>query len=126
MKELQKMFAGMLLSEEKYLDTSVFAKAMVPTGFMPNEGMTAMVICSGAGEKTVMVPSGEESPSEHQGKDEVCAYHLAAAQKIVPVVLAALPVANNPQIPHEVVLQQQSFVEPVITATSSRGPPSFV
>lgn len=103
---------------------AVFTKAMIPAGFMPNEGMTAMVICSGTGEKTVMVPTGEEVPADHQ--IEACAYHLAAAQKIVPIVLTAIPVASNPQIPHQMVLEEQFSEEPFITAASPRGPPAFV
>jgi Trk-type K+ transport system membrane component len=103
---------------------AVLAKAVIPAGFMPNEGMTAMVICSGMGEKTVMVLSDQGEPSDH--KTEACAYHLAALQKIVSVVLAAIPVATNPQIPHALVLQQQHVSEALISATSSRGPPALV
>jgi hypothetical protein len=102
------------------------AKAVVPAGFMPNDGMTAMVICSGMGEKTVMLPADQDSPADHDGKVEACAYHLAALQKIIPVVLPALPVASNPQIPHSVVLVSRTAQQPPIRDISSRGPPLLV
>lgn len=54
MQELQKMFAGMLLSEEKYLDTSVFAKAMEQEGISVKIGAQQDVFQFGADLLTIL------------------------------------------------------------------------
>ncbi len=103
-------------------------KALIPAGFMPGAqgGFTKMVICSGTGERTVMVPNGDAPAPSHDQKDQSCAYHLAASQKF----LTALP----PSLPSIDIQPDEVFAfenESVVTLTplhslGARGPPASV
>ncbi len=78
-------------------------KAIIPAGFMPgatSDGYTTMVICSGMGEKTVLVPNDQNAPDEQSadhGQNDLCAYQAASSQKI----LIDIPPVFSVQISHE-------------------------
>ena len=103
-------------------------KALLPAGFMPETkgGFTKLVICSGMGEKTILVPNDEQQPSsdhEESKSDKVCAYQVLASGKIlVPVPVVLLPITVLEQT--SVTLADDGFV---FSTTSipfeARGPP---
>ncbi|MBN8521673.1 MAG: DUF2946 domain-containing protein [Alphaproteobacteria bacterium] len=79
---------------------AVICQFLIPAGFMPNltgSGKTALVICSGMGEKTIFVDTAgsvsDQTPvSEHPG--DTCPYFLAqggthlTSQPVLPQVMA--------------------------------------
>lgn len=69
--------------------------ALIPAGFMPTfagGGKVAIVICSGAGEKTILVDA-RDAPAGDHGASQTCPYFLAQSPVVagVPVIIAAPP-----------------------------------
>ena len=98
--------------------------ALVPMGFMPSfgaGGKVAIVICSGIGEKTVLVDA-DEAPGDHDASSS-CPYFLA--QSPVPMD-AALPVLAAP-VYEQAVFVIASDIAPSdirILSPPARGPPA--
>lgn len=96
---------------------------LIPAGFMPAfdaDGKVAIVICSGMGEKTVLVDSDEAPGRDHSA--QACPYFLAQS----PVAIdAGAPVLTPPS--YELV----AFIPPaapqpedlLILVPPARGPP---
>ena len=104
------------------------AKAAIPAGFMPGtdkNGMTALVICSGMGEKTVMVPADAPAPVQND-QTGPCDYFLSAAHKIIDVDIPLIPMADNPLLIAETVFKDTVLVAASISSISARGPPALV
>lgn len=104
-------------------------KAIIPAGFMPEtkNGFMELVICSGMGEKTVLVPMDDAAPSEHQddkSSKDICSYQvLSSGQILVPVALATLPAptlqAFSIAIPADGIVTSAH-----ILSFEARGPPA--
>lgn len=104
-------------------------KAVIPAGFMPEAkgGFIEMVICSGMGEKTVLIPNSEMPPSGHHddtAAKESCAYQVLASGKIL--LPSAIVTLLEPQS-----AALSAYVENDSVAVSAdrlsfeaRGPPS--
>jgi hypothetical protein len=99
------------------------AGGVIPAGFMPGQGAGShsLVICSGAGLKTIHVPADKQPPS--QGHDHQCPYALA---------LAKASVTTGPVLPFVQVVPEQpahpaiSFISYFINKSYlSQGPPFF-
>ena len=104
-------------------------KAIIPSGFMPESknGFMEMVICSGMGEKTVLVPNSETPLSEHHNgttAKEICAYQLLSSGKmILPLPIAALPEFQSSKILGYIA--DDSFIFSAKSLSfEARGPPS--
>lgn len=102
-------------------------KALIPAGFMPGQGeggMTALVICSGMGEKTIFVPADSApSPAKESASSDPCAYHLAALQKNI---ISAPPILPLPSLQNSDIAPAApaaNLSTPVILAAAPRGPP---
>lgn len=104
--------------------------AMVPTGFMPaaENGKITLVICSGMGEKTIVVDAKDHLQSSDQSSDEhqsvsACPYFLAQFMGFYPEQPAlAVPVfvsASLWNLQHDQDAFTNFFVLP-----PPRGPPS--
>lgn len=98
--------------------------ALIPAGFMPSfgaDGKIAIVICSGMGEKTIMVDA-DDAPASDQGTD-ACPYFLAQSPVSVDV---AVPVLLPPS--YDVMAFIPPAVEQpeeiLILTPPARGPPS--
>lgn len=67
-------------------------KALIPAGFMPagKAGLIKLVVCSGMGEKTILVPADTAPSSENHGREaakDLCPYQiLSSGKSIIPVV----------------------------------------
>lgn len=108
--------------------TALAFKAIIPAGFMPESkgGFMELVICSGMGEKTIIVPSEDPQSPSHQNKkaDKACAFQaLTSGKALVPAPIALLPVPDVTQVP--AVISNNS-VAPSFYQLSfeARGPPS--
>lgn len=104
------------------------AKALIPAGFMLGQGaggMTALVICSGMGEKTILVPADPAS-SQHKesASSDPCAYHLAAMQKNIASAPPVLPLPSLQGIDNPPAAPASNLSTPVILAAAPRGPPA--
>lgn len=106
-------------------------KGLLPAGFMPSvsqDGFMEMVICSGMGEKTVLVPAngGPDAPDHKESTDTVCAYQMVSAQKLIsapPAFLLPLPVfAPAPNTARA----ETGILSSIRISFAARGPPSFV
>jgi hypothetical protein len=104
-------------------------KAIIPAGFMPEAkgGFMEMVICSGMGERTVLVPNSDTLPSEHHNDTfdkEVCAYQVLASGKVL--VSAPAVVFHEPQ-PEKLstnITDDSFIVSKHQLSFEARGPPS--
>lgn len=110
----------------------LFLHAMVPTGFMPSadNGKIAMVICSGMGEKTVMVDSNDLSPTDDQGSPSghdtvsACPYFLAQYAANYPdQVMVKEPVTSS--ITDWLLHDPQFVAGSYLSLPQARGPPSL-
>jgi hypothetical protein len=108
----------------------VFVKSVLPAGFMPTvnaDGFTEIVICSGMGEKTITVPSDENTDSPHEEDrqaSEVCAYQILASGKILlnaPAFALAAPAMTT--LPSAFASDRIVFAASNRSFTA-RGPPS--
>jgi hypothetical protein len=105
---------------------AVLVKSFIPAGFMPESGAgyTKLVICSGLGEKTILIPSGDEDPAPHDNRNDMCAYQILSAHKGVGAPDAAL--IDAPAIITAVDYDQERAKSLPLHALSSlfaRGPP---
>lgn len=104
-------------------------KAVIPAGFMPEtkNGFMELVICSGMGEKTILVPNGETPSSEHQddkaGKD-VCAYQILASGKILVPDVTAIQSAPVREEAHSAQTDDSRLLSAHHLSFEARGPPS--
>jgi hypothetical protein len=93
----------MNIRQSKYLSAAIFAlmilavlvKAALPAGFMPSTegGFTKLVICSGVGEKTILVPDDSGVEQNHDdSSNDICSYQILTSQKsITPTVIEPAP-----------------------------------
>lgn len=105
-------------------------KAVLPAGFMPGhkDGLMALVICSGMGEKTIFVPAEENAPAPQDHRDgkaekSVCAYQAVVSGKTLiptPVVAFATPIAV---LSHEIEADEQRPLSSLSRSFEARGPP---
>lgn len=105
-------------------------KGLLPAGFMPapsKDGMMEMVICSGMGEKTILVPAGDAPASGHaENTDKVCAYQTVTGQKIIlapPSLLVPPPVLITAP---DITGGETRLSQNAPSSFAARGPPSFV
>ncbi len=110
---------------------SLALKALLPTGFMPvigQDGFTELVICSGMGEKTILVPNDENAPSDHKNDKpaKVCAYQiLVSGKSLISPPLAFIP---SPLVLSAVFEKpvDATFQPSIHSAFAARGPPSLL
>ncbi len=102
-------------------------KTAIPVGFMPGQGeggMMALVICSGMGEKTILVPADSApSPGKENASSDPCAYHLAAMQKNTVSAPPVLPLPASQPIDAAPAAPAANLSTPVLLAAAPRGPP---
>lgn len=105
-------------------------KALIPAGFMPDygNGFMKLVICSGMGEKTILVPASDNSPHD-QGtelSDEHCAYQTLTFANHVPVpaifTITAGTFINLPTPRTQTPLLADLHAHSI----AARGPPSLL
>jgi|GEM_PF-2414405 len=108
---------------------AVVVNAVIPAGYMPQNkrGFVELVICSGMGEKTVLVDAGDVPAGDHQDKTDTanfCAYQFLASAKI-PVVpqIIILPVFHFETLAK--TMFSGTFLPRIYSASiTARGPPS--
>ncbi len=104
-------------------------KAIIPAGFMPENknGFMEMVICSGMGEKTILVPNSETPSSEHDNDTtakEVCAYQVLASGKVlVPAPVLAF-LEPQPEKLFVDITDDRFIISTNSLSFEARGPPS--
>lgn len=106
---------------------AVIVKSFIPAGFMPESGtgFTKLVICSGLGEKTILVPTEDENYPSHEKQNDICAYQILTAQKAAGAPDAII-VGLAPHIAKiDYLLATAGASPPPLPASfSARGPPS--
>ncbi|PZQ48225.1 MAG: hypothetical protein DI551_01685 [Micavibrio aeruginosavorus] len=109
---------------------AVLIKAALPAGFMPTvakDGFTEIVICSGMGEKTISVPSGDNPEPSHQDNQQtgkVCAFQVLVSGKILldgPTFTLVAPPSSAVSVDFT---NDRTFRSAAVLSFAPRGPPS--
>ncbi len=111
-----------------FLIAAVAIKAILPAGFMPvigKDGFTQIVICSGAGEKLITVPSDDAPEDGHQGtaSGDLCAFQVVTSSTPLPSASPALPSAPVFLKSGFVHVYEQTPRSNVHLSFDARGPP---
>lgn len=107
-------------------------KALIPAGFMPavpSHGLVEMVVCSGMGEKTILVH--EDGSPAHKGEQKpssskLCDYHFLTGQKNLTVTDAVLVSAPLMQLRLTDEPPEQRLLSTRLSSFIARGPPIFL
>ncbi len=108
---------------------AVLLKSVIPAGFMPafdKDGFTQIVICSGMGQKTILVPSDGVPATDHQDDTvaKVCAYQMLASGKtILPPLVALIPAPIVTRLFVDAI-EDIDFVSAPYRSFEARGPPA--